>query len=212
MKLRSTSLLLTAVMALAPMTRVSAGKHHDEHVTDAEMAAAGLVIAGLAVAASQSNNGHVHPKPPSEAEPTSYPVTIYKDGRPKTIYLTQLKPGGYLGPRGEFYDVFPSDEQLQKTYGNSGGGGNSGGTLDAKVSQGKVTVTRGGRAMTVVRPALPNVEEWRFSQDKEFIIVKSRANHGPAMIEKFRISDGTLVDKIMASSVTNERWAKPFAD
>jgi hypothetical protein len=50
------------------------------------------------------------------------------------------------------------------------------------------------------RTGLPNVEETRFVEKdgEKMIAVKSRGDHGPALLELFDVHTATLKDKVMA--------------
>jgi hypothetical protein len=83
--------------------------------------------------------------------------------------------------------------------------------LVAAVGQSTVTVKNGNAILCTVKSGLPNVEAYRFIDDK-FIAVKSRGNHGPALVELFEVQTGILRDKVMAFAVQNDQdwaiWAK----
>jgi len=86
--------------------------------------------------------------------------------------------------------------------------------LRASVEQSQVRLTRGGRTVAVCRTAMANVERWSFTNGTSQIIVKSRGNHGPAMVELFDTATGTLRDKVLASAIrrSNVRWARGYED
>lgn len=47
-------------------------------------------------------------------------VTVWitnSNGSKTPVKLTKTASGGYIGPRGESYDIMPTEEQLKKAYG-----------------------------------------------------------------------------------------------
>ena len=98
---------------------------------------------------------------------------------------------------------------------NSGqsGSGNRG-NYKATTGQGQVTITDGGRTVSTVRTAAPNVENFHFTNKKKQIVVKSRGNHGPATVELFDVQTGTLRDKVLAFAIENGQpdWARGMQD
>ena len=75
-------------------------------------------------------------------------------------------------------------------------------------------IRRNGQVLCSFRTALPNVETWRLTRGDSQIIVKSRGNHGPAMVELFDTTTGMLQDKVMASAIlrSGATWAYGFED
>jgi len=67
----------------------------------------------------------------------------------------------------------------------------------------------GKQLLFEVKSEKPFIEEWNFIH--EGVAVKSRALHGPAIIELFSVEDGK---RIASSKAYGEipAWAKPFAD
>jgi hypothetical protein len=139
MKACPNTFLLIAILGVAPVTRVSADKYdRKHHLTDTEKVVAGIVIVGLAVAAAndvkheehrkqvhkemvREERQEVHRKNRNKARYEAnhtVSVTIYKHKRPKVIYLTGVKSGGFLGPRGEHYPTLPSERRLESVYGD----------------------------------------------------------------------------------------------
>jgi hypothetical protein len=107
---------------------------------------------------------------------------------------------------------------LIMAFGNASAGEHhkkdSGWTAD--IGQSKVTIKHGKETVSVVRTGLPNVEETRFiNQDGErMIAVKSRAEHGPALLELFDVQTGIRRDKILAYKVKGGKpaWAAPWKE
>jgi hypothetical protein len=95
-------------------------------------------------------------------------------------------------------------------------GDNYGGTSNytASKEQGRIRILQNGRTVSVIRTQLPNVEQYRFENEKRQIVVKSRANHGPAAVELFDTKTGTLRDKVMAFAIRNGQpsWARGMQD
>ncbi len=73
----------------------------------------------------------------------------------------------------------------------------------------RLRVQRGKRLLFEVKSEKPFIEEWNFIG--EGVAVRSRARHGPAVIELFSVEDGK---RIASSNAYGEvpTWAKPFAD
>lgn len=88
------------------------------------------------------------------------------------------------------------------------------GAMTAVVGQGQVTIMRGGRVVSTLRTAAPNVEEHHFRSGQEQMVVKSRGNHGPATVELFDVRTGTLRDKVLAFAIENgqPKWARGMQD
>jgi hypothetical protein len=94
----------------------------------------------------------------------------------------------------------------------NGNNGNHNGPANytASLGQGRVRILQNGRPVSVIRTELPNVERYRFENGKREIVVKSRANHGPAVVELFDTKTGARRGKVMASMIKNGRpgWAR----
>ncbi len=58
----------------------------------------------------------------------------------------------------------------------------------------------------------PIIEEWGFDPDHVHVIIKSRALHGPAVIERFVIKDGAKNGTCAAYGSPHHVWAKPYLD
>ncbi|MEM7143923.1 MAG: hypothetical protein AAF591_02230 [Verrucomicrobiota bacterium] len=84
----------------------------------------------------------------------------------------------------------------------------------ATAIQGGLKITRDGQPVSTIKTALPNVEQWGFVSNGNQVVVKSRANHGPASVELFDSQTGTLQDKILAYAIQNGQpaWAADYAD
>jgi len=72
-------------------------------------------------------------------------------------------------------------------------------------------VQRGKKLLFEVKSGKPFIEDWGFIA--EGLVVKSRAMHGPALIELFSLGDGKpikVIDKAYGDDLP--AWAKPYAD
>jgi hypothetical protein len=75
----------------------------------------------------------------------------------------------------------------------------------------KERVQRGKQLAFEIKSGKPFIEDWAFA--KEGIVVKSRAMHGPALIELFSLTDGKTIETITkAFGPDLPAWAKPFND
>lgn len=206
------------------------GGHH--HSSSTEKAVAGVVVGALAVAAVKAakehdkkhspkgHPAHPHPQvPPMRPDYTGQDSTVIvriraDDGRVVPVYL-QRTPSGYVGPRGEYYASLPSEEVLMNLYGGwERPLPDRQPPLQVSVEQGRVRVLQGSRTLCVVRPSMPNVENFRLVNNNQQLAVKSRGNHGPAAVELFNVSDGSLSDKVLAFAIKNGKpaWARGMED
>jgi hypothetical protein len=90
----------------------------------------------------------------------------------------------------------------------------SGQPLTAVTGQGSVIIREGSRTLTSFRTARPNIEETRWYQGQQQIVVKSRGNHGPATVELFESRTGRKLGTVMAYELANggPAWAKGMAE
>lgn len=88
------------------------------------------------------------------------------------------------------------------------------GTLTPVKGVGSVTIRRGNQVVCVCRTAEPRVEEVRFHDGQSQIVVKSRAAHGPAVIQRFNTTTGAEIGRVMAYEVNYGRptWAASMAE
>ena len=72
-----------------------------------------------------------------------------------------------------------------------------------------VSIVEGERPVSVCQTASPFVEETRFINGQEQIVVKSRAKHGPATIQLFDTRSGAEQGRIMAYEIQEGQpaWA-----
>lgn len=86
--------------------------------------------------------------------------------------------------------------------------------LTAEPGFGAVTLREGSRVVSSFRTASPNIEQTRWYQEQEQIVVKSRGNHGPATVELFDSRSGRKLGTVMAYELANggPNWARGMAD
>ncbi len=82
------------------------------------------------------------------------------------------------------------------------------------IEQGRVRVMRGGKTLCSLVPAMTVVERYELVNNTQQIIIKSRGNHGPATVELFNLSDGTLADQVLAYAINNSQpaWARGWEE
>lgn len=87
--------------------------------------------------------------------------------------------------------------------------GSYGQPLTANRGPGTVTIMEGARLVATCTAASPNVEETRFINEQQQIVVKSRGNHGPATVQLFNTTTGRQEAKVMAYDIKNGQpaWA-----
>lgn len=75
--------------------------------------------------------------------------------------------------------------------------------------QGTVTIMEGSRRVAVCKTASPNIEQTRWYQEQQQIVVKSRGNHGPATVQLFDSRSGRQLGTVMAYELANggPAWA-----
>ncbi|HEY5704535.1 MAG TPA: hypothetical protein VIS96_03060 [Terrimicrobiaceae bacterium] len=84
--------------------------------------------------------------------------------------------------------------------------------LQVNVEQASVRLMRNGMTVCLIRTQYPNVQDWELINDNREIVVKSRGDHGPAVVQLFDTKTGVLKDKIMAFAIQDDRpeWARGF--
>jgi len=90
-----------------------------------------------------------------------------------------------------------------------------GGIVQVWVEQSSVRVLRNGKTLSVIKPRLPSVEQWKLVQNDTAIVIKSRANRqDPAAVELFDISTGVLKERLMTFALYTGQptWARGFED
>ena len=120
--------------------------------------------------------------------------------------------------RGEFFRGYEDGYTLGIKPGADLGGVNApvafGQPLVAMPGKGEVTIKEGNQTISVLKTALPNIEETKFIVEQEQIVVKSRGNHGPAMVELFQTSNGAALGAVKAFEIKNGQpaWAAGMGD
>jgi hypothetical protein len=86
--------------------------------------------------------------------------------------------------------------------------------LTAVNGLGTVTIREGSRTVCSFRTASPNIEETRFINEQNQIVVKSRGNHGPATVQLFNTRTGRQEGTVMAYEIANggPSWAAGMAE
>lgn len=69
-----------------------------------------------------------------------------------------------------------------------------------------------GKVIAKIKAGLPFIEEWAFDPDGKHVVVKSRAAHGPATIQRFLSADGSAAGETNAYNEKAPAWAKPFLE
>jgi hypothetical protein len=86
--------------------------------------------------------------------------------------------------------------------------------LTASATAGAVTIREGERVVSSFRTAMPNVEETKFINEQDQIVVKSRGNHGSATVQLFNTRDGAEQGRVMAYEIRGGQpaWASSMAE
>jgi hypothetical protein len=67
-------------------------------------------------------------------------------------------------------------------------------------------------SLLVIPTEKPLIESWGFDPDGLHVIVKSRALHGPAVIERFLMKDGSKSASTPAYAASIAGWASPYSE
>jgi hypothetical protein len=67
-------------------------------------------------------------------------------------------------------------------------------------------------SLTSILAEKPVIEAWGFDPDGLHVIVKSRALHGPAVIERFLMKDGSKFSSTPAYGAAIPEWASPYSE
>ena len=226
MKSNIPSLLAAASLCLSPVTKLHADDygHYDHHVSTTEKILAGAVVAGLAVAAAKAGDHHSEHHEDVRRESSSHEntrVVYIHDSRGKVpVYFRSVGNGGYVGPRGEYYERMPSEEHVARNYAvnkkpaPSRPAAPAATPLTTRNIQGGVVIVHDGKAVATCRTAMLNVEKHKFINGGRQIVIKSRGNHGPATVEIFDTPTGKLRDKVLAFAIRKSgvSWAYGFED
>ncbi|MFD0895082.1 hypothetical protein KBB96_01000 [Luteolibacter ambystomatis] len=69
-----------------------------------------------------------------------------------------------------------------------------------------------GKVTVRISSAMAFIEEWAFEADGKHVVVKSRAAHGPATVQRFLRADGSAVGEVKAFEEKMPEWAKPYKE
>ena len=67
-------------------------------------------------------------------------------------------------------------------------------------------------SLTSIPAEKPVIEAWGFDPDGLHVVVKSRALHGPAIIERFLMKDGSKSGSTPAYGAAIPAWASPYSE
>lgn len=125
--------------------------------------------------------------------------TAYRNYMPH--HTTSYQPNNYSP------DYSRRDYQSRPNKGNAG-------PIEASVGQGSITITQGGRKLSRITTASPNIEKHHFIHGKKQIVIKSRGNHGPATVQLFDTKTGVLKGKVLAYAIEHGQpaWARGMQD
>jgi hypothetical protein len=86
--------------------------------------------------------------------------------------------------------------------------------LTAETGTGSLTIRQGSRVLTSIRTASPNVEQTRWRDEQNRIVVKSRGNHGPATVQLFDARNGSELGRVMAYEIRGGQpaWAADMGE
>lgn len=76
----------------------------------------------------------------------------------------------------------------------------------------RLVLRRPDGSLLTISAGKPIIEEWGFDPDNIHVVLKSRALHGPAVIERFTIKNGSKAAACSAYESTAPAWAKPYLD
>jgi hypothetical protein len=131
--------------------------------------------------------------PASGAEEVGDVTVTWDDGRREQLTRGAHAEQAKLGPDGLIGWTW-SKERYQELWVNE-----------------HLRVQRGKQVLFEVKSGKPFIEDWAFAA--EGLVVKSRAMHGPALIELFSLATGKPIEVITKAYGDDlPAWAKPFAD
>jgi len=67
-------------------------------------------------------------------------------------------------------------------------------------------------SLTSIPAEKPVIEDWGFDPDGRHVVIKSRSLHGPAVIERFQMKDGSKSASTPAYGATIPEWAHPYSE
>ena len=117
-------------------------------------------------------------------------------------YNAGIKPGA------------PAPQGKGKTKPEKSGQPYFGEPLSSVSGQGTVTILEGQRKVAVCKTTAPNIEQTKFIEEQNKIVVKSRGNHGPATVQLFDTRTGRELGTVKAFELGNggPAWAAGMAD
>lgn len=92
--------------------------------------------------------------------------------------------------------------------------GTSGDPYGVMPTEGGVQLIRNGLVVRTIRTSGSDVTKWGYTSSDRELVVKSRDGQGPAVVELFKVSDGSLQQKIPAGAIRGGQpgWAAAYAD
>jgi hypothetical protein len=75
-----------------------------------------------------------------------------------------------------------------------------------------LVLCRKGKVISKIRSALPFIEEWKFTDDGQQLILVTRGSHGAADVELHDVASGKLIESVKAFRDDLPVWAKPFKE
>jgi hypothetical protein len=108
-----------------------------------------------------------------------------------------------------------SESDLENAVAEANSNSNAyGQQLTSVNGQGRVTIMEGSRTVATCYTASPNIEQTRWVNEQQQIVVKSRGNHGPATVQLFNSRTGRQEGTVMAYELANggPAWATGMAD
>jgi len=76
----------------------------------------------------------------------------------------------------------------------------------------RLVLCASGKVTARINAGKPFIEQWGFAPDGQHVIVKSRAAHGPALIERFSRADGKPNGSVAGFDGDAPDWAKAYLD
>ena len=110
--------------------------------------------------------------------------------------------------------ISESDLENAVAESNAASSASYGQPLTVVKGQGQVTIMEGNRTVSTISTASPNIEQTRWYQEQEQIVVKSRGNHGPATVQLFNSRTGRQLGTVKAYELAQggPTWAAGMAD
>lgn len=74
----------------------------------------------------------------------------------------------------------------------------------------QLRLVQSGKVLATIDAERPYIEEWVFEKGGKTIVIKSRGPHGPAFLQRIRVSDGKQIGSSPDFGEELPDWAKPF--